>query len=103
MMRFCLEEGCRRLTPKTRCEEHRRAEQRRIDARRGSPLQRGYTQEYRRNRMLVLQASAYVCAYCGGRATTVDHQLPLARGGSNDVSNLLASCTRCNSRKGARV
>ena len=33
----------------------------------------------------------------------IDHIIPLARGGSDDVSNLCASCRICNARKGDKM
>jgi 5-methylcytosine-specific restriction endonuclease McrA len=40
------------------------------------------------------------CAYCGKRAVLhADHRLPLARGGSNVIENILPACARCNLRK----
>ncbi len=41
-----------------------------------------------------------VCVYCGGGATTVDHDVPLSRGGSEDPENLVPACRPCNSAKG---
>ena len=40
------------------------------------------------------------CGYCGcdGRLTR-DHDVPLSRGGSNDISNIVPACGRCNSSK----
>ena len=55
---------------------------------------------YQRNRRLVLEASAFRCFRCGGLATTADHIVPLALGGSHDVANLRACCGRCNSSIG---
>lgn len=44
------------------------------------------------------------CAYCGcSEPLTVDHRVPLARGGSNFISNILPACSRCNKRKSFRV
>jgi 5-methylcytosine-specific restriction endonuclease McrA len=43
------------------------------------------------------------CAYCGGRATTIDHVLPRSRGGKNTWLNTVAACGPCNQRKGDRT
>jgi 5-methylcytosine-specific restriction endonuclease McrA len=43
------------------------------------------------------------CAYCGGTPDTVDHVVPLYRGGTNREGNLARACRTCNSRKGARL
>jgi 5-methylcytosine-specific restriction endonuclease McrA len=59
-------------------------------------------------RMLCV-VSGWLCRYCGikiepkGRgylAPVRDHVEPLARGGSNAISNLVLSCFPCNLRKG---
>lgn len=43
------------------------------------------------------------CACCGKRRPlTVDHIVPLSRGGTNWPSNLQGACHSCNSRKNAR-
>ena len=39
------------------------------------------------------------CTYCDRPATTVDHVLPLVRGGTNYEGNLTPSCKSCNSSK----
>ncbi len=39
------------------------------------------------------------CAYCDRPATTVDHVLPLVRGGTNREGNLAPCCRRCNGSK----
>jgi len=40
------------------------------------------------------------CAYCGLRGPlTRDHVIPLARGGSNSIDNIVPSCRKCNARK----
>jgi hypothetical protein len=43
------------------------------------------------------------CAYCGDSMTRMrrEHRVPLVRGGSNDISNILPSCGPCNSSKGS--
>ncbi len=42
------------------------------------------------------------CYYCGkaGKKLHKEHRVPLARGGSNDISNIVPSCEPCNRRKG---
>ncbi len=44
-----------------------------------------------------------VCHYCGGRFVpkelTLDHVLPIVRGGKSSKGNCVAACKECNSRK----
>ncbi|MCM2391585.1 HNH endonuclease [Streptomyces albipurpureus] len=51
----------------------------------------------------VLVRDQYRCAYCGKRATTVDHVLPRSHGGSDSWLNTVASCAEDNHRKAART
>lgn len=45
----------------------------------------------------------YRCAYCGVDGTlTEDHLVPLARGGSDFIENIVPACRDCNESKGAR-
>jgi 5-methylcytosine-specific restriction endonuclease McrA len=45
------------------------------------------------------------CAYCGRNDVrlTVDHRIPLTKGGSDSIDNVLPACKPCNSRKGTRM
>lgn len=43
------------------------------------------------------------CAYCGGKATTIDHVLPRSRGGEWAWDNCVAACQKCNERKADRT
>ncbi len=43
------------------------------------------------------------CAYCGGKATTIDHVLPRSRGGDWSWLNCVAACRACNNHKGDRT
>lgn len=44
------------------------------------------------------------CQYCGSRdQLTIDHVLPLSKGGDWSWGNLVAACHACNSKKGART
>lgn len=47
----------------------------------------------------VLEAADFCCHYCSGKATTVDHKIPQAAGGSDARSNLLPACEPCNVAK----
>lgn len=40
------------------------------------------------------------CAYCDALASSVDHVVPLARGGTNYLGNLAPACRACNTAKG---
>jgi 5-methylcytosine-specific restriction endonuclease McrA len=45
-----------------------------------------------------------VCRYCGAHdLLSVDHVVPVSRGGLNDLSNLAAACRPCNSSKRDRL
>jgi 5-methylcytosine-specific restriction enzyme A len=91
----CLQDGCPVLVrrPANRCPAH----QRKIE--RPSRQQRGYGAEWQQVRVRVLERDLYLCHYCGRPANTVDHQVPKARGGGDEESNLVAACLSCNSRK----
>lgn len=45
----------------------------------------------------------YRCAYCAGRADTIDHVIPRSRGGPHSWQNCVASCAKCNHRKADRL
>lgn len=51
------------------------------------------------DRLAVLNEYHHLCVYCNGTATTLDHVIPLTRGGSNGRDNLAPACLSCNSRK----
>jgi hypothetical protein len=57
----------------------------------------------KRMRFEILRRDKHTCHYCGaaapGAKITVDHVLPIALGGSDDPSNLVAACADCNAGK----
>ena len=42
------------------------------------------------------------CVYCGKKtaALTQDHIIPLSKGGSHTMENIVPACAHCNSKKG---
>jgi 5-methylcytosine-specific restriction endonuclease McrA len=59
-------------------------------------------------RRAVLKRDNHRCAYCGGPADTIDHVVPLSRGGArtswlNTVACCGGSARSCNARKGNRL
>ncbi|GAB2929921.1 HNH endonuclease [Streptomyces mayteni] len=51
----------------------------------------------------VLVRDRHRCAYCGRRATTIDHVLPRSQGGRDTWLNTVAACAEDNHRKAART
>lgn len=54
---------------------------------------RGLTRE--QTRALLAQP----CAYCGAKATQIDHVIPVSRGGTHDPDNVVPACKHCNAQK----
>lgn len=57
------------------------------------------------SRKNILRRDNHRCQYCG-RADiplTVDHILPISRGGEDTWENLACACVRCNNKKGNRL
>jgi 5-methylcytosine-specific restriction endonuclease McrA len=54
-------------------------------------------------RAALMHRDRYRCAYCGGRAETIDHVVPRSRGGGHTWENCVASCARCNHRKADKL
>lgn len=59
----------------------------------------------KRTRFEILRRDEHTCRYCGATAPDVilevDHVIPVALGGSDDPSNLVAACEDCNTGKGS--
>lgn len=58
-------------------------------------------------RLAIYLRDGLACCYCGeavedGVQLTLDHISPYSKGGSNDATNLITCCHRCNSSRGNR-
>jgi hypothetical protein len=55
----------------------------------------------------VFKRDSFKCQYCGSAAPEfvlhIDHILPRAKGGTNDITNLITSCLACNLGKSDKV
>jgi len=55
----------------------------------------------------VLDEAGWKCEYCGvdlnESIATIDHKIPLRKGGTIDRSNLVAACRQCNMTKADRI
>lgn len=52
----------------------------------------------------LLERYGGACGYCGSREQmSADHRIPLARGGRNDIANIIPACLRCNMSKGTQT
>lgn len=60
-----------------------------------------------KTRFEVFKRDSFKCQYCGSSAPEVvlhvDHIKPVAKGGKNEITNLVTSCSSCNQGKGART
>lgn len=54
-------------------------------------------------RQEVFQRDGYRCVSCGASTRlTIDHIIPISKGGTNDRANLQTLCRPCNTSKGTR-
>lgn len=62
-------------------------------------------QVWRLMRQAVFERDGWVCVYCGKRTRTLtcDHVIPVSRGGSITLDNLVTACLACNVAKATRT
>jgi len=60
-----------------------------------------------RVRFEIFKRDNFTCQYCGSNAPTVrlqiDHKVPLSKGGTDETSNLITSCSKCNYGKASNL
>lgn len=101
----CRAPGCGRATHLGFCEQHRGQ---RSNWKHGqSVTQRGYGHAWRKLRVQVLQRDGYLCQAHLRRGqdvpgNEVDHVVPKARGGTDNMDNLETLCGPCHGAKTAR-
>lgn len=65
--------------------------------------ERARARELRKTRWWQQKIAKGVCYYCGRRvgpaALTMDHLVPLSRGGRSSKANLVPTCKACNTKK----
>ena len=73
---------------------------------RRAPRSNQRDQSYREELVRMLHKQNFLCQICNSDMSSfntsdvhIDHIIPLSRGGSNDTSNLQATCRTCNLRK----
>jgi len=86
------------------------AERRRQIARRQSLVKRArrFTMDVRevsdRDWQRLCARYGHCCAYCGeAKKLTMDHIIPVVRGGRHSIGNLIPACRNCNSQKQRRL
>lgn len=57
--------------------------------------------KYQELRTAIFLHDDYTCYYCRkrGGSLEIDHKIPLSRGGTNKLDNLVTACKNCNRRK----
>ena len=65
--------------------------------------ERNKAQELRRSRWWQQKLAQGICHYCGQQVKpaelTMDHIVPIARGGQSSKGNVVATCKDCNTKK----
>ncbi len=66
-------------------------------------VEKAKARKLRQSRWWKEKIQAGICHYCGGRFTvaelTMDHIVPISRGGKSKRGNLVPACKKCNVNK----
>jgi 5-methylcytosine-specific restriction endonuclease McrA len=66
-----------------------------------SPERLGWLLVRKKMKELVFMRDIHECKYCGSTENLeIDHIIPLAKGGTNELDNLQILCKKCNRKKG---
>lgn len=101
--RPCAYPGCSRLSEGRYCEEHAKLAARNYERYTRQPgVRRKYGRAWKRIRDSYAAAHPF-CERCfaEGRMVPLDevhHRVPLARGGTHDISNLMSLCRSCHNK-----
>lgn len=109
-IRVCAEPGCPELTEKgSKCDDHRKIDRARQDARRPSAGDRGYGTAWRKVRRIFLNDNP-ICVLCGADSKVPDHYPKtrrelVAEGVSNpdDSKYLRPLCISCHNSETAKA
>ena len=99
----CAYPGCPNLTDGTYCDKHRKEARRQYDQyERAADVHKKYGRSWKRVRNSYIKEHPF-CEECfkDGKmvlAEEVHHILPVSRGGTNEVSNLMALCQSCHTK-----
>jgi 5-methylcytosine-specific restriction protein A len=101
--RACRSSGCPALVESGYCLEHEATYKRSIERWRGSPASRGYDNDWRKLRSIVLKESMFLCQHCLSKgivtpARDVHHKqkVRLRPDLRLERSNLIAVCRECH-------
>lgn len=97
--KVCGEPGCPVLTSTSKCKAHAPAP---WAGSRGRVAKSMSKHQWAQTRRYVLHRDNGQCYLCGGKATEVDHVVPVFEGGTDDLSNLRAICRTCHRSKSGR-
>ena len=98
----CRQSMCPALVDKPGyCDKHKKKAWIRKE---GTTTQRGYGAAWRKTRELVIRRDLGLCQPCqrNNRVTAfnaIDHIIPKAKGGSDDLNNLQCICNECHKHK----
>ena len=99
----CTAPRCYKMASKGgRCEDHQPEPW--LSSKGKSPDERGYGYQWKKTRLKALIRDAHLCKICSKAgiitvATDVDHIIPKAKGGTNELTNLQSLCNPCHKQK----